>query len=597
MSILPRNPRIPRPRALTATGALLALALLLAGAVAWQAQRASRAQRAATERLLRDQASYAAAEFASRAAATLEAGFVTIQHFSTAEVEQRPAGTPLPRAADYRAAIRTEDYWCQCLDSVDVFFALDLREGGMDVAGPAPDAAAQAWMRREIAAHAAWLARNPREAQTNAFAEIEGRSQRNSYQLRFQQGTVRVLGRGADARAMIFTVYFDDQDRPRAAYGVLAPPAAFAVPVAQRVAARTPLLPAFVSRGAPNDSVLRVSLLGPGGSVLFRSAPAGPAAASADERLPGVFGWMTARVELRPEAVPRLVEGGLPASPLPLLVALLAVTAGVIAVAFAQLRRQHELARLRADFVSGVSHELRTPLTQIRMFSELLVGGKLRSEAERDRSLRLIDREARRLAYLVENVLDFNRAERGTLTMSMEPTRVGHAVEEVVDGFRPVAAKHGMTVRTEIEEAAVARLDRGAFRQVLLNFLENAVKYGPAGQTIIAVATRQGDGVQLWVIDEGPGVPAGERERIWEPYYRLDREIDRVAGGSGIGLSVVRGLVARHGGRTWMEEMPGGGARFVAEFPAPRLTPDEEARLEPAEQLWPDEERMAEAER
>jgi signal transduction histidine kinase len=126
-----------------------------------------------------------------------------------------------------------------------------------------------------------------------------------------------------------------------------------------------------------------------------------------------------------------------------------------------------------------------------------------------------------------------------------------------------------------VDEDAVARLDRGGFRQVLLNFLENAVKYGPAGQTITTVATRQGDTVQVRVIDEGPGVPAAQRERIWEPYYRLDREIDRVVGGSGIGLSVVRGLVARHGGRTWMEDAPGGGARFVAEFPAASMAADD----------------------
>jgi signal transduction histidine kinase len=233
-----------------------------------------------------------------------------------------------------------------------------------------------------------------------------------------------------------------------------------------------------------------------------------------------------------------------------------------------------------------VSHELRTPLTQIRMFSELLLGGRVRTDAERDRSLRLIDREAKRLAYLVENVLDFNRAERGTLTISAEPTRVGYAVEEIVEEFRPVASKHGMRIRTEVEEEAVARVDRGALRQVLLNFLENAVKYGPAGQTIVAVVTRQGGGVQVWVIDEGPGIPAGQRERVWEPYFRLHREIDRVVGGSGIGLSVVRELVARHGGRTWMEEMPGGGARFVAEFPAaegPADSEDEGRRTEAAE--------------
>ncbi|HEX2079559.1 MAG TPA: HAMP domain-containing sensor histidine kinase [Longimicrobium sp.] len=573
MSVI--RPILPRPRAITATGALLAVALLLACAVAWQAQRAAAAHREATRRLLNDHAAYAAAEFAKRAAATLEAGFVTLQHFPTNELEDEPAGTPLPSAAEFRDTIASQDYWCQCFDAVRRYFALDLQGGALDVAGPGLDAGAAAWLRREVGAHTAWLARNPREAQVNAFDQVEGRQRTTSYQLRIQQVTVRVHGSGPAAEALLFTVLFDDRDRPRAAYGLMAPPAAFAVPIFQRVIARNALLPASVSRGAPNDSLLRVVVEGPGGAEIYRSAAGSAAAARAREPLPGAFGWLAARVELRPEAAARLVEGGVPASPLPLLVGLLAVTVAVVAVAFLQLRRQHELARLRADFVSGVSHELRTPLTQIRMFSELLLGGRLRTDEERDRSLRLIDREARRLAFLVENVLDFSRAERGTLDVAPEPARVGDAVEEIVEGFRPVARARGMQVRTEVEEDAVARLDRGGFRQVLLNFLENAVKYGPAGQTIVAAAARQGGTVRVWVEDEGPGIPPARRERIWEPYYRLDREIDRVVGGSGIGLSVVRDLVARHGGRTWVEDAPSGGARFVAEFPAASMPADD----------------------
>lgn len=561
-------PRIRRPRAITATGALLAVALLLACAVAWQAQRAAGAHREATRRLLNDHAAYAAAEFARRAAATLQAGFVTLQYFPTAEVEGRPASTPLPSAAAYRAAIREQDYWCACLDEVQGFFALDLEGGGLDVTGPALDAASAAVLRREVTAHAAYLAGNPRDAHVNLHDQIEGRHQRSSYQLRINQGTVRILDEGARARALLFTIVFDDRDRPRAAYGLLAPPEVFAGPVFRRVAQRVPLLPASVSRGAANDSLLRVVVAIPGSREVFRSAPGSAAAARATEPLPGPFGWMSARVELRPEAAARLVEGGVPVSSLPLLVGLLAATAAVVAVAFLQLRRQHQLARLRADFVGGVSHELRTPLTQIRMFSELLLGGRLRTDEERERSLRLIDREARRLAYLVENVLDFSRAERGTLDVSPEPTRVAEAVEEIVEGFRPVAHARRMRIRTQLDEDAVAPLDRGAFRQVLLNFLENAVKYGPPGQAIVAGAARSGETVQVWVMDEGPGIPAGDRERIWEPYHRLNREIDRVVGGSGIGLSVVRDLVARHGGRAWVDDAPGRGARFVAEFPA-----------------------------
>ena len=418
---------------------------------------AARAHREATRRLLNDHAAYAAAEFAQRAAATLEAGFVTLQHFPTRMLESRPATTPLPSAAAFRDTTRSQDYWCQCFDAVERFVVLDLNGGTLEVAGPALDAAQAAWVRREVAAHAAWLAQNPREAQVNAFAQVEGRQQTNSYQLRIQQVTVRVHGSGPAAEALLFTVVFDDRDRPRAAYGLMAPPTSFATTIFQRVIDRNPLLPASVSRGAPNDSLLRVVVSGPGDAEIYRSAADSSAAARASEPLPGAFGWLTTRVELRPEAAARLVEGGVPASPLPLLVGLLAVTAGVVGLAFLQLRRQHELARLRADFVSGVSHELRTPLTQIRMFSELLLGGRLRTDAERDRSLRLIDREARRLAFLVENVLDFSRAERGTLAHPAMLRRALSCGIRAATGTR-IVYRNGVPVRL----GDVARVSVGA---------------------------------------------------------------------------------------------------------------------------------------
>jgi signal transduction histidine kinase len=590
MSILSR---IRRPRGTTATGALLALALLLACGVAWQALRAARAHRAATERLLRDHAAYAATEFARRAGATLESGFVTLQHYPTSRIENRPASTPLPSATEFRTVLRTQDYWCECFDETSGFFVLDLANGTLDVDGTRPDADTERWVRAQVTAHAARLARAPEEANVNLMGEIEGRVERTSYQLRIQQTTAVLRARGGRSQALMFTVLFDDGDRLRAAYGLVDDPAAFAAPIARRVWERVRLFPASVAPDAPNGALVRVTLRGPAGDTLYRSAPAGvtPAAVVAEEPIPGAFGPLRVRVELRPEAAARLVDGGLPASPLPLLVALLAVTAGVVGVAFLQLRRQHELARLRAQFVSGVSHELRTPLTQIRMFSELLLGGRLRSDAERDRSLRLIDREARRLAYLVENVLDFHRGERGALTVSPEPTEVAAAVAEIVEGFAPVARARGMQIRTALDADAHARLDRDGFRQVLLNFLENAVKYGPAGQTIAVRAARVGGAVHVSVEDGGPGIPAKERERIWEPYVRLDREVDRVVGGSGIGLSVVRDLVRRHGGRTWMEDAPGGGARFVAEFPAMRQ------RMETTDSMEPDVAELAEAAR
>ncbi|HEU0015707.1 MAG TPA: HAMP domain-containing sensor histidine kinase [Longimicrobium sp.] len=560
-----RNRLLDATRSITATGVLLALALALAGAVAYQAHRAAAGQRAAARRLLRDHAAYAAAEFARRAASTLESGFVTLQAFPTQEVEGKPATTPLPSAAAYRRAVREQDLWCNCLSDVQRFFRLDLAGDGLEVAGPALSPEAEAWVRAEVRAHAAALVDDPARAEVYAYGEIEGRTERTRYQMRIQRATVRTRELGGRPLTLAFTVLFDDRERPRAAYGIVEDPRVVGVPVFRRIVTRVPLLPGTVTRGVPTDSLLAVSVSGPGGE-LYRSGHVASPSAAASEPFPGDFAALAARVELRPRAAERLAQG-LPASPLPLLVALLALAAGVVGVAFLQLRRQAELSRLRADFVSGVSHELRTPLTQIRMFSELLLGGRLRTDQERERSLRLIDREARRLSYLVENVLDFSRGERGTLELAPQPTDVAALAAEVAEGFAPIAASRGMELRTELEPGVTAMLDRGAFRQVLLNFLDNAARYGPRGQRITLGTERAGNAVRVWVEDEGPGIPPALRGRVWEPYYRLDREVDRVAGGSGIGLSVVRDLVMRHGGRVRVEDGAGGGARFVAELP------------------------------
>jgi signal transduction histidine kinase len=126
-----------------------------------------------------------------------------------------------------------------------------------------------------------------------------------------------------------------------------------------------------------------------------------------------------------------------------------------------------------------------------------------------------------------------------------------------------------------LEASAIVLLDRDALRQILLNLLDNAVKYGPAGQTITVGSEIAGDRARLWVEDQGPGIPHEDRHRVWEPYVRLTREAESSTGGSGIGLSVVRELVTLHGGRTRAEGAPGGGARVVIELPLSQPEPDD----------------------
>jgi len=289
---------------------------------------------------------------------------------------------------------------------------------------------------------------------------------------------------------------------------------------------------------------------------------------SASDTLEPTFGRFVLRVALRPDVAGRLIVGGLPPSRLPMLISLLLLMAILLAIALVQLRREQELSRLRTEFVSGVSHELRTPLAQIRWFSELLHMGKLRTEEERIRSAGIIDQEARRLTYLVENVLNFSRAERRQNRIAPVPTDIEKELRDALELFAPLARSRRMKLRAELELGVIALVDRDALRQVILNLLDNAAKYGPEEQTITVGTTRTRTAVRIWIDDEGPGVAPGDRARVWEPYVRLARDTDRGTGGSGIGLSVVRDLVEMHGGRCTMEASPGGGVRVVVTLPA-----------------------------
>ena len=298
----------------------------------------------------------------------------------------------------------------------------------------------------------------------------------------------------------------------------------------------------------------------PEGRQLFASATEW-STYEAHEKLSKDLGALTLAVALKPDAAGTLVIGGLPRERLTMVVGLLTLTVGLVGVALVQLRREAELSRLRSNFVSGVSHELRTPLAQIRMFTETLLLGRVRSETEGRRSLEIVAREAQRLAQLVENVLLFARGERRRPHITRSATAVAPLVTDVVESFGPLAAARHARVVTDLDHRVAANLDRGALRQMLLNILDNAVKYGPEGQTIAVALRMQGDRLQLSVEDEGQGVAPRDAERIFDPFIRLARSED-ATGGTGIGLAIVRQLAELHGGRAWVD-----GARFVVEIP------------------------------
>ena len=343
------------------------------------------------------------------------------------------------------------------------------------------------------------------------------------------------------------------------------------------------LLPSTFTEGRRNRDVLAIRVRDRSGHTLFDSAPGLTSPLEAHLDLPSRAGALGIDAIIRPEVAGSLIIGGAAPSRLPILLGVLGLAAALAVVAVAQLRREGELSRLRADFVSSVSHELRTPLAQIKLYVETLRLGRAKTDAERDWSLGHIDRETTRLHYLVENVLRFSRLGRIDKTLPVA-TNLAEEVDHVIEEFRPLAASRRVRIVTQLDARPTLAMRPEAVRHLLLNLLDNAVKYGPNEQTVqVSLAQRDGE-VVLAVADEGPGVPVREREEIWNPFTR--GAAARAKGGSGIGLTIVRDVVEQHGGRCWVEPAsPAGGARFVVTLPL-TAAPAPNARAALGDPTW-----------
>jgi len=344
-------------------------------------------------------------------------------------------------------------------------------------------------------------------------------------------------------------------------YGVEYSAAAFAQFVGSVLDA-SDLLPSTFSGQHSNRALLAVQIADSAHHTVFASDAPSEWRYDAVATMPTSFGGIETRAEIRPEYAGLLVIGGLPKSHLPFLLAMLALAAALSVVAVAQLRREIDLGRLRADFVANVSHELRTPLAQIRLDLDTVRLGRHPSDEYRAAALERVDRETRRLTFLAENVLRFSRRGRASAPADRLATDVAAETARIVEEFRPLAAARRATIALDTEGSPVAFLDRDALRHVVLNLLDNAAKYGPVGQTITVGVRNSGGTVRVTVADQGPGVPDEEREIIWQPFRRGAGATRQGVGGSGMGLTIVREIAEQHGGRTRAS-----GATFTVEFP------------------------------
>ena len=516
---------------------LLLLSLVMTGVFAWQAQTSTVYHRVAAEKVLRDYAMLTADEFARRA--VNELGFYGFYPLVTA-IRQEAAKGRLLSPADLRTS--GDENIRPAGDLVRSTFRYDRASKCLETLGPEPSASEREWISARLAPGTSGAP--PERRYLTAHAMVGGAVRSIVYGPAGMGDAAPLTGFEADAAALA---------------------ARF-----RKVASRGPLFPpSLAQRGVRNDALF-LQVLDPSGREVFRSgAPRQPylgVTRPFGDDYNAVLSGFVIRAAIDPAAAPSLVIGGLPRSRLPFLLGLLAVTTGLTLTAVRQLRRERVLTEMRSDFVSRVSHELRTPLTQIRMFAETLLLNRVRSEEERRRSLEIIDRESRRLTNLVENVLRFSRGERGEDRVDAAPRDVVPLLRQLLVDFEPLLSGRAR-IRTDLPGHAVARVDEGAFRQVLLNFLDNAVKYGPPEQEIrVGAETDAGGKVRITVEDEGPGIPARERDRIWRRFYRLARDRESAVAGTGIGLAVVRELTLLQGGRAFAEEGARGGARFVVEL-------------------------------
>lgn len=543
--------------------ALLLLSMLTAGLGAAQAYRAQRSHQATADALLHDYGAFATWTFAERYGERLDAAL----------------GTTLDGIwSAVRNGVATEACLDRLLQAPERDCGCGVHLGGLDswafhatfsgsalrtfTTGEQPEAAERAGLLEAVAEHARTLQRGQRHAITTVRLG-PGESRIIAYS--------RVPSLGSDT--VVYGVEVSPDRLARVFQGTLDQP---------------DLLPPTLTRGQRNRDLVAVRALDARGSLLWESAPGVHLTHLREQALAGALGGGVIQASVIPDAAELLIIGGLPTRRVPLLLLVFGLSGVLALLALLQLRKENAFAVQRSDFVAGVSHELRTPLAQIRLFVETLRLGRTRTPEEHEWALGTIDRETLRLARLVENVLLFSRAERGRLAhLETEVVELAEAAEAIIASFRPLLRPGKAELVVDLTPGLHVEVHRDAFRQVVINLLDNAVKYGPAGQSVTVRTRAVGEVARLTVEDEGPGVAPEERAAVWDAFRRGSRTVGSVVAGSGIGLSVVREIVEAHGGRVTIEEAAGGGARFVVALPLLRTAPASRSACDGAERAAP----------
>ncbi len=238
-----------------------------------------------------------------------------------------------------------------------------------------------------------------------------------------------------------------------------------------------------------------------------------------------------------------------------------------VVLVFHDITEIKRLERMRKDFVANVSHELRTPLAAIKGYLETLADGGLENPTEAQEFLTILQKHTDRMANIVRDLLQLSRIESGLDPIRPVPIDLREAVDRNLLLLKPLAEKREQTLAVSVPPGLSLQADPEKLNQVLINLVDNAIKYTPERGTIAVTASEGADRVVIEVRDSGIGIPKEDLGRIFERFYRVDRTRSRELGGTGLGLSIVKHIVEAHGGKITAESEIGKGSRFFLFFP------------------------------
>ena len=303
--------------------------------------------------------------------------------------------------------------------------------------------------------------------------------------------------------------------------------------------------------------------VGSGGAV-------GPSLAPLAGRVfPAPFGFLVADMR----------AGTLPASParqtLTLALAVLAVVmvAGLVSI-YKGVRSVVDLSERRSRFVSAVTHELKTPLTNIRMYIEMLEQGIAATPEREQEYLGILSSESGRLSGLINNVLELSRLEKKTRRFDLQDGDLSDVLADVEALMAENLTREGFDLTVAADPLPVFAYDREVLVQVLINLMENSVKFGRhLEDRRIAIRARQDGGwIAITVSDSGPGIPRRALHRVFDDFYRVDNDLTRTTGGTGIGLALVKKFILALGGRVMAANNDGPGCAITIRLPLDRQT-------------------------